>query len=217
MAEDPLSRARNHEYKSGIPVLSCFNDCGTIALMAAKEKEEQVAKSEILPAATTDTPHDPRPSPAEERTINWTASEFIAHQKSIGWYAALAAVAVIVAGLIYVLTKDKISTIVVLIGALALGFYGARQPRQLDYRLDSAGVTIGSRYHGYEEFRSFAIVPEGAFSSIVFMPLKRFALLTTIYYAPADEDKIVQLLSNILPLEQHRLDPVDQLMRRIRF
>jgi hypothetical protein len=49
------------------------------------------------------------------------------------------------------------------------------------------------------------------------MPLKRFATLTTVYYAPEDEDKIVNLLSKHLPLEEHKLDAVDHLMQRIRF
>ncbi len=61
------------------------------------------------------------------------------------------------------------------------------------------------------------MVPEGAFSSVVFMPLKRFAPPRTIYYAPEDEDRIVGLLVNRLPLEEHRADAVDGLMRRIRF
>jgi hypothetical protein len=39
------------------------------------------------------------------------------------------------------------------------------------------------------------VVPEGAFNSIVFMPLKRFAVPLSIYYDPKDEDKIIAVLS----------------------
>ena len=119
--------------------------------------------------------------------------------------------------MIYFLTKDSISAIAVVVGAFAFGYYGARQPRQLEYQLDSNGVTIGPKFYAYSGFRSFAIAPEGAFSSIVFMPLQRFAPLTTIYYAPDDEERIISLLSNIMPVEEHRSDFVDNLMRRIRF
>ena len=181
--------------------------CATITLMTTKDEKAK------LPSEPTKEPSMSR----SDKAISWTASEFIAHQKSAGWYLILGGTAIVVAGIIYLLTKDIISVIVVLVGALTLGVYGARQPRQIDYRLDTSGVTMGPKHHLYEEFRSFAIVPEGAFSSIVFMPLRRFGQLTTIYYAPADEDKIVGLLNNVLPLETHRLDAVDQLMRRIRF
>lgn len=155
--------------------------------------------------------------PVSSDAVSWTASEFIAHDKSVGWYIGLAAAAVLIAGVIYLLTKDFISTGVVLVGALALGWYGARKPRQLPYQLNTKGVQIGNKWHGYQDFRSFSIVPEGAFSSIVFMPLKRFAPLTTIYYAPEDEEKIVSILSGILPYEERKSDPIDSLMQRIRF
>jgi hypothetical protein len=169
-------------------------------------------------ATTADNPPKSASAPADgDDVINWTASEFIAHQKSAGWYLSLALGAIIAAALVYLLTKDKISTAVVLLGAFVLGFYGARKPRQLEYHLDSRGVKIGQKYYSYSGFRSFAVVPEGAFSSIIFMPLKRFAPLTTIYYAPADEEQIVRLLSSILPVQEYRHDVVDQLMKRIRY
>jgi hypothetical protein len=150
-------------------------------------------------------------------TITWTASEYVEHEKNAGWYVLLALAAAGIAALVYLLTKDKISAGVVIFGALALGVYGARPPRQLTYQLDSQGLTIGQKQFSYEDFRSFSVVPEGAFSSIVFVHHKRFAPLTTIYFAPAEEDQIVDILASRLPLEEHRIDAVDQLMRHIRF
>jgi hypothetical protein len=149
--------------------------------------------------------------------ISWTASEFIAHEKSSQWYLGLAVTAILLAAIIYLLTRDKITSAIILIGAAFFGITGARQPRQLQYQLDDSGVQVGPRFHPYEEFRSFSVVPEGAFSSIVFMPLKRFATLTTIYYAPEDEEKIVNMLADRLPFEEYRHDVVDRLMRRVRF
>ena len=169
------------------------------------------------PTAAAAAAEPPTTSTADGDGISWTASEFVAHEKSAGWYLSLAAAAAALAAVIYLLTRDAISAVVILVGALVLGIYGARKPRQLDYRLDSSGVTIGSKHHIYEEFRSFGVVAEGAFSSIVFMPLKRFAPLTTIYYAPEDEDKIIKLLSDQLPFQEHSHDIIDRLMLRIRF
>lgn len=170
-------------------------------------------------------PEAPSPPPAQDiqateddgQGITWTASEFIAHHKSAGWYVGLMVGTVALAAVIFLLTKDKVSTGVAIIAGLMLGIYAAHQPRQLEYRVDGHGVSIGQSQHPYDEFRSFSVVPEGAFSSIVFMPLKRFALPTTLYYAPADEDRIVSILADQLPLENHQPDAVDRLMRRIRF
>lgn len=166
---------------------------------------------EVLPRATAIPPTGP------EGSITWTASEFIAHQKTPLWYLSLGVAAAVLAVIVWLLTKDVVSPAVIIIGALLLAIYGARQPRQIQYRLDQKGIHVGSRQYAYQEFRSFSIIPEGAFNSIVLTPLKRFSLLLTIYYAPEDEQKIVALLSERLPMEPRRKDAIDRLMWRIRF
>jgi hypothetical protein len=151
------------------------------------------------------------------RAVTWSASEFVAHEKSTGWYVSLGVGALLVAGLAFVITRDFVSVGVVIISALILGVYGARQPRQLDYRLNNRGLSIGPKHYDYNEFRSFMIMPEGAFSSIVFMPHKRFAPSLTIYYPPDDEQAIVGILDNQLPSEEGKRDAIDHLLHRIRF
>src|SRR5665213_85059 len=123
------------------------------------QKDDQPSENNVAPVEAA-TPTDPNSSPANGETISWTASEFIAHQKSAGWYGVLATGTIIVATAVYFLTKDKISTIAVVVVAGAFGFYAARQPRQLEYRLDNGGVGIGHKYYPYASFRSFAVVPE---------------------------------------------------------
>lgn len=150
-------------------------------------------------------------------SVTWTASEFVAHHKTAGWYVMLFVGGAIIAALIYMITRDYISVGVVIGAALVLAIYGSHQPRQLEYKLDQRGISIGPRSFSYNEFRSFSVIPEGAFSSIVLMPLKRFAAPISIYYAPEDEERILAVLNNKLPFEQARRDAVDSLMRRIRF
>ena len=155
--------------------------------------------------------------PADPNAITWSASEFIAHEKSSGWYAALMLAAVAFAALVYLVSRDIVSVIVILVAALLLAVYGSRKPRQIEYRVDSKGLGVGNKRFNYGEFRSFSVMPEGAFSSIVLMPLRRFAAPTSIYYPPEDEDKIVNLLSGHLPAEERRHDAIDRLMHRIRY
>ncbi len=151
------------------------------------------------------------------RSVTWTASEFIDHHKSTNWYLLLFVVAAVLAAAVFLLTKDIVSTVVVILGAILLGSYGARKPRQLQYKLDDSGLTIGAKQYPYRQFRSFAVVDEGAFSSIIFMPLKRFAMAVSVYYDPADEERIIDVLADILPMEEHRRDVVDDFLHRIRF
>jgi hypothetical protein len=168
-----------------------------------------------VPDNEFNTPHVPNQPPAGP--LSWTASEFIAHHKEPSWYAILTLVTLIIATLIYLLLHDLIACSMVIIGGIFFAVIAAREPRQLAYRLDYRGLSIGSKFYDLQQFRSFAVVPEGAFSSIVLMPLKRFAPITTIYYAPGDEEEIIDVLSDELAYVEHHHDPIDKLMRHIRF
>jgi hypothetical protein len=158
--------------------------------------------------------------PAQAQTtdaITWTASEFILHEKSRGWYLGLAAVASMLAVIIFVITRDFLSVGVIIFGAVMFGVYAARKPRQLPYQVDGHGVSVGQRSFSYSDFRTFSIVQDGGFSSIVLLPLKRFSPLLTIYYPPEQEEKVISTIANYLPLENRKQDPIDMFMHKIGF
>jgi len=149
--------------------------------------------------------------------ITWTASEFIAHEKSAGWYVLFVLSAIIIAAIVYIIARDPVPSVAVLIGVLLLAYYASRRPQQQTYRLDASGLTIGNHHMPYHEFQSFAVLPEGAFVSIQFTPLKRFAMYTNIYVGPDDEERIISFLSDHLPMEEGQTSLTDSLMRRIHF
>lgn len=171
----------------------------------------------VSPASVSqsDIMNDAVPQPSGG--VSWSASEYVAHQKSGGWYILLTIVALILAAVVYMLTKDIFSTAVVVVAAIVFGAYGARKPRVLQYALDTHGITIGHKTYHFGQFRSFSIAEEGAFSSINLMPLKRFMPIITVYFDPKDEDKITGLLAGYLPLETGKKDAVDALLHKIRF
>lgn len=173
------------------------------------------ASSQSQPPATITTA--PNSSIETQGDITWTASEFISHQKTGGWYLILFGVAIVFAGLVFLLTNDAISSIVVIILAAIFAFMGSRKPRELQYRIDKQGLQIGEKLYPYGTFRSFAMVQEDGIDSIWFMPLKRFMPIVSIYFDPKDGEKIVSLLNQNLPVEDHEPELVDRLMHRIRF
>jgi hypothetical protein len=174
--------------------------------------DEQVTEFQFNPATTEATPTDNVPD-----SISWTASEFIAHQKDQGWYTWLVVSSALITGLMYLIVRDIVPTVMIAFGAIIFGIYAGREPRQLVYKLDDSGLHIGSRLYDMAQFRSFGVVPEGAFSSIVLMPLQRFSPPITVYYAPEDEDRIVAILADWVPYAEHQHDMVERLMHRIRF
>ena len=159
------------------------------------------------------TPTDTQPA----GSVSWTASEFISHQKNGQWYLLLAVAGLLVSGIVYALTRDFISSGMVLFVVVMLGVVAGRQPRTLQYQVDGQGIRIGEKEYPYEAFKSFTVIDEGALNSITLLPMKRFMPAITLYYDPADEEHILGVLDDYLPSEEGQKDIVDRFMGRIRF
>lgn len=162
-------------------------------------------------------PDDAGHTNSSQDLVEWTASEYVAHEKSIGWHLWLVAAAVIVAALVYLITRDTISTGVVLFAAVVFAVTAARKPRVLAYRVDQGGLTIGQKYYPYSQFKSFAVLQEGAFFTLSFLPLKRFSPSVDIHVPPDNAEAIMNVLTNNLALEPRRQGLVDTLTHRIRY
>lgn len=150
-------------------------------------------------------------------SVEWTASEFIVHDKDLMWFVGLAIVFTTLAAVVYFITKDIISAVMMVIVGAAFGYIGQRKPHSFLYCVDNRGIKIGSRHYYYSEFKSFSGIQEGAARSLRLLPMKRFMPMVSMYYEPKDEEKILTILSNHLPYEEHKLDAVEQLMHRLRF
>lgn len=149
--------------------------------------------------------------------INWTASEYVAHQKDGAWYAMAAGGGVLLAGAVFLFTRDVFSTVMVI---FAVGIFiaaAARAPRVLNYSLDNKGITIGGKFYPYEKFKAFSVINEGVFHSIALDPLERFMPSISVYFDPNDEQKITEVLGVHLPFEAREQTSVDKLMHKIRF
>jgi hypothetical protein len=159
----------------------------------------------------------PRGAQSTQDSISWSASEFTQHEKSANWYVYLAVATVVLGVAIYFLTKEIFSVVVIAIMAIVFGVFAALRPRTVEYSISPAGIKIGPKRFMFEDFRSFAVVEEGALPSIQLLPLKRFAVAISMYFEPKDGDKIVEILGTYLPFEQRDRDLMDKLSSKIHF
>ena len=162
----------------------------------------------------TDTPSNPE---QDKVLVEWTASEYIDHQKTSRWYAMLMIGALLLGLLLFIVTRDLVSVVVVLLAAALFGVSGAKKPRTLPYRITNQGIQIADKLYPFGDIKHFSVVSEGGISSIQLLPLKRFMPALTIYYPPEIEETIFNALADFLPHEEERKDPVDRLMKRLRF
>ena len=157
--------------------------------------------------------------PADQKTepVAWQAAEFIAHDKSPTWFMGLFAVVVIIAALIYLATRDFVSVAVVVVAGILLAVYGTHRPREQQYVFDGRGFSVGSKSYRYDQFKSFSVLPEGGYSTITMMPLKRFGLQVTMHCPGEAQEAAVNTIGSQLPLAEPSRDHVDSLMRKIHF
>lgn len=172
---------------------------------------------EIDASPENSTPKHSDTTLGNQSLVQWSASEFIDHQKSAGWFLLLIISAIVFSALVYLITNNFLSTLVVIMASIAFAVFAGRKPRTLTYTLTPNAIQVGSQQYRYDDFKTFSVIEEGALYSIFLEPVKRFALPLTIYFAHSDGEKIFDVLAQHLPHEDRGPDMVDRMMRKIRF
>jgi hypothetical protein len=166
-------------------------------------------------------PQDEKPSNELSENNNalasWSASEFIAHDKPSNWYIILATLTILSSVVIFIITREIFSVLVVVVMAFAVGVYGGVKPRTLTYEIFPDSIRIGGRDYPYTSFRSFSVIEGTSIPSIQLIPQKRIAVPISIFCTAADIDAIVAILGDFLPYEHKERDPIDKISSRFRF
>ncbi|MGH7158295.1 MAG: hypothetical protein ACREGD_04495 [Candidatus Saccharimonadales bacterium] len=164
---------------------------------------------------STDAPR--QSDEAQKSSVEWTASEYVAHEKHTAWYVQVLLATVVVAALVYLITRDVISSGIIVFAGVVFAVAAARKPRVLAYRVDAGGLTVGQKYYPYTQFKSFAVMAEGSLATVVFMPHKRFAPSIDVYVPPENANAIIAVISGSLPIVNRKQGMVDTITNRIRF
>jgi hypothetical protein len=141
----------------------------------------------------------------KQENVSWTALEFIEHDRGSGWYVMLIAGAIILAVVIYFITKDYFAAAATVI----VGF--------IEYEITDNHIRVGERTYGYGMFKSFSVAHEGEHTSIVLEPVKKFVPPMTLYFPPEDEPHVTNAIGNHLPMQEHQPNITERLAHRFRF
>lgn len=155
--------------------------------------------------------------PAQFSPVNWSSAEFIEHEKSPMWYGAFAGATIVVAFAIFIITKEWLPSIAIVVVGVAAGFFSSRSPANRSYEIHPDKIKIDDKEYDMEGFVSFSVVEEGTKDSIWLKPAKRFAPFLIMYFSPEDEERIINALSMLLPHEARELDNLDKLTHKLRF
>ena len=169
---------------------------------------------------TVAPPVDPAVAPHQlpsDIELSWTAAEYLHADRGANWYAVYTLGVVIIAALVFLITRDYVSTGIIFIALLGLIFIMARKPREQTYMLGGGQIAIGNKWYNLHDFKAFSVNDETELTEITLLPLKRFLPPVTIYLDGSSERAVVEYLSHDLPNELHQADAVDRLLKRLHF
>lgn len=184
------------------------------------DKVEPDKSSEVIVGGQepqSDSQPDLPPEEADQPLFNWSAPDSFSAHKNFSWYLVLLVLTLGVSAGVYFITKDKITTSVILVSGFLIGIYAAKKPKSVNYQLTKYGFTINGRYHEFGDYRSFSIVNHGDGRSAVLTPLKRFMPYMYIYFERDIEQQILTALTDVLPKETSHKDAIDNILRKIGF
>jgi hypothetical protein len=84
--------------------------------------------------------------------ISWTASEFIDHSRSAGWYFLLALATAAVAAIVYLITHETITTATIFVLGIIVALATRLKPRQVEYEISSRNIKVGSKTYPLSYF-----------------------------------------------------------------
>ncbi len=170
------------------------------------------------PSMPSDEPmQSPQPANSQEPSLSWTASEYLHHDKTAKWYLAGTFGAAVIAAIVYFATRDVVSAGIVFVALAGLVVFAARQPKVQDYAVEGNAIRVGNKVYALSDFKSFSFSEDATIIEVSMVPLKRFMPMVTIHVDPEQVDSLIDHLVAYLPMEQHKADPMDGLLKRLRF
>jgi hypothetical protein len=179
--------------------------------------DEQDTNWDYNPSAGTDgSTNDSAGAGETQKNISWRAKEFIEHDRSAGWYVMIVFGSILLAAIIYFITKDYFSVAATVTVGLIAAVYAGHKPKEIGYELTGRSIQVGDKAYNYSAFKSFSIAHEGSHTSINLEPVKRYRPPMALYFPPELEKQITNTLGSHLPLEDHQPSITDRLAHRMK-
>jgi hypothetical protein len=148
--------------------------------------------------------------------LEWDAVEYVHKPKGAAWIVGLVIVALLLA--IFALWLHAWTFVaLIIVMAIAFGVIAFRSPKTIHYKLDSQGITVGNQFYPLTAFRAFGMLVDGDLYSAMLIPLKRMMPSISVFFTEQQGEAIVDILGAQLPMEEIREEPMERLMKYLRF
>ena len=151
------------------------------------------------------------------QSIQWSALEFIAHDKNPLWFIAGGIIAVIFLAFA-ICTKNFIFALIIILASFSIFIWAQKKPRKIMFSLTPKGLKIEENIYAFDSLKSFWIFYEPP--EIKYLSVESKKIFMPRIIIPLNEEnpnKIREFLIKYLPEEKQRESLIDILARRLRY
>jgi hypothetical protein len=145
----------------------------------------------------------------QPQTIAWQDYEFPVRVKSKKWFLKIIAATAIIGAILFILSRDYVTIIALIVGVLVLIAYSFRKPKITNFTVNKQRITIGKHQFSFMDYNAYFMKEYENHNAIVLIPYKRFAPSVTIYIKDEYVDQVVDLISEIIPIGAEPFNMID--------
>ena len=93
---------------------------------------------------------------SQSDSFMWSAAEYVRHEKHGMWYGLYVLGTVLLTALVYLTTKDILSSVIVFVAILGLILFASRKPSVQEYAIDGDMLKVGSKTYYLHDFKAFS-------------------------------------------------------------
>ncbi|MBU6232049.1 MAG: hypothetical protein KGI45_00640 [Patescibacteria group bacterium] len=153
---------------------------------------------------------------ATEALIAWSAPEHLYTEKSPDWYWAVGIVTLALAVVSFIF-GDIITSIFILVAAVALVLHAARPPRNIYHEINDRGIIIHDRLYSFLELDSFWIPHQGLPPKIILKSRRLFMPYIVIFIDEVDPEDVRAVLLRYIAETEHHEPLLKHLLERLGF
>lgn len=143
-----------------------------------------------------------------DEEITWEAPEFTPQDRSPDWFWALGIIAVslMIAAILF---GNVLFAIVVLISAVTITLLALRDPRILEFTVNSRGIQAGDTLYPYSSIKSFWVENSPEEQKILLQSERIFMPYIVIPIEEVDPEEVRNFIIQYIPEEEH-IEPISQ-------
>ena len=158
------------------------------------------------------------PLTSDDLGLNWTAHEYLEHERGIGWFLGFGLIMILLAGVVYFISgRDLIAPLSIVLVAICLGVFVLKKPKQRQYRLLADGIKVDQALHPYDGFIRFNVFNSGSLTGVHLIPSRRWSVPLTLYVPQEIAEEVVDHLSHVVVYDDSPQSTLDQLLHQLRF